>query len=319
MIRCDKIQLAGKLQEISLAVSPGEVVGIVGSRGSGKTTLLRIMAGLIRPDSGQVTLGGTAGFAGEAWGLYERLTARENLLMFARLWGVADRRVDDLLAKLELTACAGTRAAGLSPGEAARLRLARALLQDPPALVLDEPFGDIDRESSSIIAFAIGEERDRDKAILIATFGLPRALELATRLCYLEAGRLHEPAPHPALTEPAPAKKAAPRTGHIAARKGDRIRLFLPDEILYAYAQDKSVFIHTDDGPCTATYTLSDLEDRLADHGFFRCHRGFLVNVRYVREIAAWTRDSFSLILKDGKEVPLSKHRAQDLKIRLSL
>jgi len=65
------------------------------------------------------------------------------------------------------------------------------------------------------------------------------------------------------------------------------------------------------------SFTLAELEERLEPEGFFRCHRGFLVNVRCVKEIASFTRNSFFLVLRDGREVPLSKHRAVELKQRL--
>ncbi len=108
------------------------------------------------------------------------------------------------------------------------------------------------------------------------------------------------------------------RVPHIAARKGEHLLLFRPEEIRYAYAQEKAVFVRTHEGDCGVPFTLSDLEERLAEHGFFRCHRGYLVNIGYVKEVATWTRDSFSLILKDGTDVPLFKHRANELRVRLN-
>jgi ABC-2 type transport system ATP-binding protein len=243
----------------------------------------------------------------------------------------------DVLKRLELNGLEQRRADKLQAGEAARLRLARALLHEPAALLLDEPMGDIDGESASIIAFAIGEEAERGKAILMTTFGYRASLACASRVEYLEGGRLAEPTAPAAVPmrsvatvepvepvvavapSPPPGHKPAAQMPHVAARKGERVLLYRPEEIRYAYAQEKAVFIETADGPCAVSLTLSDLEDRLADQGFFRCHRAFLVNVDWVKELVTWTRDSYSLILKDGKDVPLSKHRAPELKARLSL
>ncbi|MDB4894800.1 MAG: transporter ATP-binding protein [Firmicutes bacterium] len=354
IIQINSLSAAGKLEGINLAVAAGEVVALAGSRGSGKTTLIRILAGQMLPTSGTATIGGVdcgaeagrrlVGVAGEAWGLYERLTVLENLQFPARLWGVSQQAVGDMIKRLELNGLEQRRADKLQAGEAARLRLARALLHDPVALLLDEPMGDIDRESASIIGFVIGEEAEAGKALLMTTFGYRDSLACATRVVYLEGGRLAEPvaalapvapvtpvtpagpaapadplAPLTPVAPPSRAKKPAAQMPHVAARKGDRVLLFRPEEIRYAYAEEKAVFIQTADGPCAVSLTLSDLEERLADQGFFRCHRAFLVNVDWVKELVTWTRDSYSLILKDGKDVPLSKHRAPELKARLSL
>lgn len=322
MISVQELHCAPVLESVSLTLDAGEVLALVGSQGSGKTSLLQVLAGQRPFTRGSATVGGVdcrrpearrlVGVAGEHWGLFPRLTVWENLQFFAGLWRLPEHRAAEVARATDLQLLMHTRAEQLRPGEAARLRLARALLHDPPALLLDEPIGDVDRESASIIAFAIGEAADRGKAILLATFGHPRTLELATRVAYLEGGRLiAPPEPEPAPPPPGP----APR--HIAARRGDRVRLFAPEEIHYAYAQEKSVLIQTAEGPCAVNFTLTELEDRLAGQGFYRCHRGYLVNLARVREIASWTRDSYSLILGDGKELPLSKHRAHELKHRL--
>jgi len=422
------LTIAGKLTDIHLNVQPGELVAIVGSRGSGKTTLMRALTGLRPVDGGTITLGGhpagtaeslaRVGAAGEAWGLMERLTVWENLNTFARIWGAPRQRAVELLNRLELGDRLNVRADRLTPGEVARLKLARALVHNPSILLLDEPAGDIDSESASLIAFTVAEEAEGGKAVLVTTFGDTRILQVASRICYLEGGRLAEPAARPvtravagrpvpadaqtgaaatvaAYVTPAPASTgagtaatapastgagttatapastgagttagapsnegagitaataanagaattaavanadpvtataavaagagaaAAPRrpVPHVAARKGDRVLLFRPEEIRYAFARDKAVFIETAEGSCGVSFTLAELEERLADSGFFRSHKAYLVNLAYVREIASWTRDSYSLILKDGEEVPLSKHRAHELRVRLS-
>lgn len=366
MIVIRGVTIAGKLTDIDLAVKPGELVAVVGSRGSGKTTLMRALLGQHPLDRGTVTLGGCpagtaeclarVGAAGEAWGLLDRLTVWENLRTFVRLWGVPESRAAQLLHRLDLGGRRGVRADRLTPGEAARLRLARALLHDPLVLLLDEPAGDIDSESAAQIAFTIAEEAEAGKAVLVTTFGDPRILQAASRVCYLEGTLLMEPAVRlaaagggrtaagpqagaapagaaPAEVAPAGAAPAGAAVGarpesqpalpprpvpHVAARKGDRVLLFRPEEIRYAYARDKAVYLETGEGPCGVSFTLSELEERLAESGFFRSHKAYLVNLSYVKEIAAWTRDSYSLILKDGEEVPLSKHRAHELRVRLN-
>ncbi|MEW8978536.1 MAG: LytTR family transcriptional regulator DNA-binding domain-containing protein [Symbiobacterium sp.] len=346
MICAENLSVSHKLTAVTLAVQPGEIVAVVGSRSSGKTTLIRALAGQCPVEAGRALIDGCpagtpqslalVGVAGEAWGLLDRLTVWENLSLFARLWGVSPQRPLELLRRLELTGRLESRVQRLTPGEAARLRLARALVHEPRALLLDEPAGDIDSESASLIAFTIAEEAEAGRAVLVTTFGDPRIVQLASRICYLEGGRLLEPdeaqaaraAPAAALAgasrpEPprAEAGGAAPPQGptpHVAARKGDRILLFRPEEIRYAYARDKAVYIETAEGTCGVSFTLAELEERLTACGFFRSHKAYLVNLTYVKEIASWTRDSYSLILKTGEEVPLSKHRAQELRVRLN-
>lgn len=310
------------LQDLSLQVNPGEVVGLVGSGGSGKTTLLRILAGDFAPSAGTATIAGidcrtpavrqVVGAMGETWGILPYHTVREQLTLFAHLRGLPAQRVAEVMRTCDLHPLGETRTSSLRPGEVARLKMAGAMLHDPPAMLLDEPIGDIDRESGSILSFAISELADRGKAILLATFGDPRALELTTQMLYLERGRLAAPESE-AKTEAPPASPIQ----HVAARSDDRVRLFAPAEIRYAFAQEKAVFIATGDGTFSVNFTLTDLESRLSEAGFVRCHRGYLVNLSYVKEIASWTRDSYSLLMKDGKEIPLSKHRAADLKRRL--
>lgn len=210
MIRVISLTVAGKLTDIHLHVKPGELVAVVGSRGSGKTTLMRALLGQQPVEGGTVTLGGhpagtaeslaRVGAAGEAWGLMERLTVRENLSTFARFWGVPGHRAVELLQRLDLGGRLDVRVDRLTPGEAARLRLARALIHDPAVLLLDEPAGDIDSESASLIAFTVAEEAEAGKAVLAATFGDLRILQAASRVCYLEGGRLVEPASNAPLS-----------------------------------------------------------------------------------------------------------------------
>lgn len=322
----ENLSCGSSLRNLSLSVAPGQVLGVVGSAGSGKTSLLRILAGLRLPTGGRASIGGLdcssravrrmVGLCGDAWGLLPNLTVWENLTYFAELWGLPRSRAAEGLKALELSGLTEVRAAKLKAGEDARVRLARSLLHDPPALLLDEPIGDIDRESASLISFVISEQAERGKAILLATYGHPRVLELCSHLVYLEDGQLLQPKV-PASPAPAAEREDDPPIRQIAARQGERILLFAPDEILYAYAQEKAVFIQSAEGSSQVTFTLTELEERLEDEGFFRCHRGFLVNVKYVKEIVSYTRDSLFLLLKDGKEVPLSKHRATELRRRL--
>lgn len=122
IIQLNGVSAAGKLADITLDVAAGEVVALAGSRGSGKSTLIRILAGQMLPTSGTVTIGGVdcrneacrrlVGVAGEAWGLYERLTVLENLAITARLWGVPQR-------DCRRAEAGGTERPGAAPGRSA--------------------------------------------------------------------------------------------------------------------------------------------------------------------------------------------------------
>lgn len=313
------------LHGITLTVGAKEVSALVGSHGSGKEPLMKLLAGSGRPSQGSIRICGNepgtpeartqVGIAGSAWGFNPAHTVLETLTLFADLWSLPQSRAGEVADALELSGIGRRLVADLSPGELARLRLGRALLHDPSLLVLDEPMGDIDLESATVIEAVISAAADNGKGILITTFGHPRVLRLATCVHYLENGRLVKPEPDLAPARPA-AEAGATRTRveQIAARRDERVVLFSPAEILYAYAQDKNVYLHTKEGDWTVSFTLAELEERLATHGFYRSHRGYLVNLSQVREIAAWTRSSFSLRLKDGSEIPLSKHRVAELK-----
>jgi ABC-2 type transport system ATP-binding protein len=141
------------IEDATLEVPGGAITGLLGTNGAGKTTMLRILLGLISPDAGRVrvlgrdpTTDGTAvrtdcGTVLEHDGLYERLSGRENLEFHARIWRLTDRakRIDDSLAHFELDEHADRPSGDYSRGMRRRLALIRALLHDPPLLLLDEP------------------------------------------------------------------------------------------------------------------------------------------------------------------------------------
>jgi ABC-2 type transport system ATP-binding protein len=151
------------LDRFDLAVPRGETFGLLGPNGSGKTTFIRIAAGLLRPTSGRIDVlghglpGGRAavipriGFMPQAHGLYDDLTARENLGFFARIFGERNgprrkSRIDECLALVGLADRAGSLARTLSGGMRQRLSLACALVHDPELLLLDEPTVGVDPE-----------------------------------------------------------------------------------------------------------------------------------------------------------------------------
>jgi sodium transport system ATP-binding protein len=191
---------------ISFDVSPGEIYGLLGPNGAGKTTTLRILSGLMRPTSGRVIVNGhdavadsqTAkryiGFLTAQTGLYQRLSPRELLPYFAELHGMdrglAQRRVQELIDWLGMESFADLRCGALSTGQKQRTNIARALIADPPVLIMDEPTLGLDVLTNRIILDFIRQERKAGKAILLSTHYLDEAEALCDRIGLLHEGRL---------------------------------------------------------------------------------------------------------------------------------
>jgi ABC-type multidrug transport system ATPase subunit/ABC-type transport system involved in cytochrome c biogenesis permease component len=188
------------LDEVTLAVPWGTTVAVIGANGAGKSTLLATVAGLCRPSSGTVEVLGRSverGAGGALLGvlthqcmLYERLTGRENLELHARLRGIPTSRADSVLDRLALSAVSDDPVGACSHGTRRRLALARALLHDPPVLVLDEPFAGLDPASQERLAWSL-EAMGGTRTILFSTHDLARA-RAADRTVTLEAGRIRE-------------------------------------------------------------------------------------------------------------------------------
>ncbi len=152
------------VERVSFAAPDGRITGLLGANGAGKTTTLRMVAGLITPDAGGVTVDGLVvarepaaalrrlGVLGDARGLYPRLTARENIVYYAALHGLsrdaAHARAEALAETLELKPLLERRTEGFSLGERMKTALARALVHDPPNLVLDEPGNGLDVQAT---------------------------------------------------------------------------------------------------------------------------------------------------------------------------
>jgi len=188
------------LRRVSLEISAGECVVFAGRNGSGKTTLLRIAARLARPSSGTVSFlngtgesGGTPpapGFVAHATMVYDELTAEENLLLFARLQGIAEpaARAETLLNEVGLAERRNSLVRTFSRGMRQRVAIARALLNEPAVMLLDEPATGLDPQGASWFAQTLRHLRDSGRTILMSLHGESEVSTLATRAIRLDAG-----------------------------------------------------------------------------------------------------------------------------------
>ncbi|MCU0248925.1 MAG: ABC transporter ATP-binding protein [Vicinamibacterales bacterium] len=191
---------------VGLTVSAGEVVGLLGPNGAGKTTTLRMLAGILTPDAGGVRIGGLdihdrpldakrrLGFLSGDTQLYQRLTTREVLRYFGRLYGMADplieARTARLVEELEMGEFANRPCGTLSSGQKQRANIARAFLHGPDLLILDEPTVALDVISGQFIVESIRRERDAGRAVLFSTHVMSEAEYLCDRILLLHRGRI---------------------------------------------------------------------------------------------------------------------------------
>jgi len=167
-------------------LAAGESVALVGPNGAGKSTLLAILAGALEPTAGTVTGGARVGWVPQRPAHYARLTARENLVLFARLEGV-DADVEALLERFDLPA---DRLSGeLSLGNRQRLNVALSLLADPHVLLLDEPTASLDPEQRLRVWEVVRGVCDGGGAVCFATHNLDE-VEHASRVVTLQEGRV---------------------------------------------------------------------------------------------------------------------------------
>jgi sodium transport system ATP-binding protein len=191
---------------VSFTCKPGEVFGLLGPNGAGKTTILRMVSTALVPSEGTTRIDGVdvrrhpseararLGFLSGNTGLYGRLTGRETLLYFGRLHGMDDRalrdRIDALAETFSLASFLDKRCESLSTGMKQKINLSRALIHDPPALVLDEPTNGLDVITIRAMTRFIETERARGKTILLSTHQMNEVEGLCDRVGLIHHGRL---------------------------------------------------------------------------------------------------------------------------------
>ena len=190
------------LAGVTLTLEAGSVTGLLGPNGAGKSTLVGILSTLMRPTAGAVRYGGRPhdeaarvlrgdiGLVAHDSFLYGDLNARENLVLWGRLYGVLEpaRRAEALLERVGLTAAAARVVRTYSRGMQQRLAVARALLHEPRLLLLDEPFTGLDAGATATLEAIITEERDAGTIVLLITHDLEIAGGLCDHLAILRGG-----------------------------------------------------------------------------------------------------------------------------------
>jgi heme exporter protein A len=190
------------LRDINLAVEQGSCLALLGRNGAGKSTLLRILAGLIAPTEGSVELmAGSVresatrarlGVLSHGIGLYDELSAEENLRLFAKLYRLpnAHARAAEWLERVGLTRVREGLAREFSRGMRQRLAVARVFLHDPDVLLLDEPFTALDDKAIALLQSLLREALEKGKTVMMSTHQLREALELATHVALVTKGQL---------------------------------------------------------------------------------------------------------------------------------
>ncbi|WP_448550431.1 ABC transporter ATP-binding protein [Thalassotalea fusca] len=192
------------LKGVSFSCAQGEVLGLLGPNGAGKTTILRILASALKPTSGDITIAGESvvtkpalskqkiGFLSGKTGLYNRLTARENIEYFARLHGLSKQRIRDagehLYAQLGIEPYLDRRVETLSTGMTQKVSIARAVIHQPEVIIFDEPTTGLDIMATEVILEFIESQKQRGVSVIFSTHHLDEVAMLADKITVINDG-----------------------------------------------------------------------------------------------------------------------------------
>ncbi len=196
------------MRGVDLDARWGETLCLLGSNGSGKTTLIKILAGLTKPDAGEALIAPARGERGAAARrlagvvthdplLYDGLTARENLRFACRMFALddADSRIESASERVGMSPRLDQKVGAMSHGMKKRFSIARALLHDPPILLMDEPESGLDQDALALLDAIILDYSSPRRAALVTTHDIGRATALADRVAILAGGRIAYDAP----------------------------------------------------------------------------------------------------------------------------
>jgi ABC-2 type transport system ATP-binding protein len=224
-------------------------------------------------------------------------------------------RAVELLTLVGLQDKAQVRVQQLAPELARRLALGRAILHRPQLLILVDPFAHSSLASISLISQILHKQAGDGTAVLLIADESAAVTTICQTIIIMNQGRFsHSYTPGDQPTPPNLPFK-------IPARLEGKVALVNPADILYATSDDGRTYLCTENGRIPTHLTLTEVEERLARSGFFRAHRSYLVNLQHIKEMVAYTRDSYTLVLDGDQldatepvEIPLSKSAARDLR-----
>jgi len=194
------------LDNVSLRINDGEIVGLLGLNGAGKSTLMRLMVGLLSPSEGSITVDGidvaqqpevvrrALGVLPDTAGLYKRLTARENIAYYARLQGMDEAAIkpacDNLIELLGMQSIAERYADGFSLGERMKTALARAIVHGPAHILLDEPTNGLDVITTRAVRRLLQAQKAAGKCVLFSSHLMYEVENLCDRVVVIAGGRI---------------------------------------------------------------------------------------------------------------------------------
>ncbi|MEK5478705.1 LytTR family transcriptional regulator DNA-binding domain-containing protein [Paenibacillus sp. FSL R5-0407] len=253
---------------------------------------------------------------------YMRLTVEELITFLIKVTERNDH-VAQLMDYFALKEEKKVRVRNLPSSKRMYVTLLRAFFAHQPTLVLEEPYFYLEEEDRRHFK-RILDDLSKEKRIIILTSNLEDALVSCDAIY-----RLNELGFHPLDIRDSEEEKqevqeqdqANITLQKISTKRNDKVILFDPPEIDYIESMDGSILVHVGGENYVCALTLSELEQRLLNFGFFRCHRSYIVNLQKVREIITWTKNSYSLRLHTGKDavVPLSRSKLHELKALLNI
>lgn len=195
------------VRNISFTVQPGEIYGLLGPNGAGKSTTLRMIASLMQPEEGHISVCGLSpvtqgrdirallGFLATDMDIYERLTPKEQLVLFGELQGLsgseADRRAGALLTELGMKDFMNIKMDGFSSGQRQKVNIARALLHDPKVIIFDEPTTGLDVLTAKVVLDLLLRLRQEGKTVILSTHILPMVHKICNRVGIIYEGQLY--------------------------------------------------------------------------------------------------------------------------------
>ncbi len=305
----------------SLNVAAGEIAALVGPPGSGVEVLFNLLMGKTMPSAGSVRIAGidpgsersrlsrSVGVMFQEDALFQRLSPIDNLLFACRLYGLPRLRAAQVLEQIGLADQERANLEKMPGGLLRRLAFGRAIVHQPPALLLYDPFARCDEASITLLSDQIQKAAAEGTCTLILANDEAHLAPVCDKVHTLQQGRITSiRIPREEGASALPFK--------IPVKVDEKVVLVNPADILFADAIGGRSTLHTSQGPLLSQFTIGELEERLGRSGFFRAHRSYLVNLQHVKEVIPYTRNSFSLRLDDAgaTEIPLSKSAAGELR-----